>query len=242
MLVDNICSLLNFRRVLIITIIILGVITSTMAQQNSSSDEETIKKSFIGIGLRLMPYDAIGSPEYQMPALDVPFIQVNYSYRLNNRVVAQIGLGYGMNEASHVGVSRHIDVDSIYMKESYQQISAVAMPLSIRWTPFNLSRRLQFYGNASLIPLFRDVKVWANESLNGSASSRTELYNKTISEFTATISAGVFIQYSFSSRWSVYAEADLAHYNLEQRHLTTSFSKSSKGIGLNYNFNLKRDK
>src|SRR5690606_9769815 len=133
------CSLLNFRRTFLITIIVLGVITSTQAQQNYSSEEDTTLKSSIGIGLRLMPYDAIGSPEYQMPALDVPFIQVSYSYELSNRVLAQISLGYGMNEASHVGVSRHIDVDSIYMKESYQQISAVAMPLSIRWTPFNLS-------------------------------------------------------------------------------------------------------
>ncbi|NDK54763.1 hypothetical protein [Pontibacter fetidus] len=167
MLNDYICfPLFLFRRItLLVAIIFIGIISAARAQQASSEKEIQSGKSAIDIRLSVLPYDAVGTPEYRMPALDVPFIHLSYIQRLSDRANLQIGIGYGMNEAQQAGVSRHIKADSIYMKETYQHLSAVAIPFTFKWTPFNPGKRLQFYGSASFTPLYRHIKARATESL-----------------------------------------------------------------------------
>ncbi|WP_415837224.1 hypothetical protein [Pontibacter korlensis] len=83
-----------------------------------------------------------------------------------------------MNEASTAGISRHVALDSIYMKESYQRLQAVAIPLTFKYTPFKINKRLQFYGYAFFTPIVRHIKAQATESLNGGSAMRKDLYSE----------------------------------------------------------------
>lgn len=231
------------KRYLLSNLFIIGAIISVHAQQQTSNSEGAPdRKTALGIGLRILPYDAVGDPEYQLPALDVPFLFLNYSNSVSDRTTVQVGLGYGMNEAQMAETWRHIPPDSTYIKETYQRLHAVAMPLTIKYTPFKTNKRLQFHGYASLTPMFRRIKARETESLNGRSALREELYNETVSNFTAVASAGITLQYRLSDKWSAYAEGDLIYYSFERQHPITSLRKGAKGIGLNYNLNLRREK
>ncbi|WP_162056173.1 outer membrane beta-barrel protein [Pontibacter pamirensis] len=210
-------------------------VVSVQAQQQGASEppSKVKRETFVGVGISVVPYEAVGNPKYRdMHGLGLPFITLHYGYRLSKRTSIQVGLGYGFNEMSMGGTSRYIKADSIYMKQSQQSISAVIAPIRLNYTPFNPNRRLQLSGHVSIAPVYRHIQARSTESLNG-GSEPIELYNDNSSSFTVVATAGLALSYRLSNRLSVYGEGTLSYFNFESQNART-LKNGSKGIGINY--------
>ncbi|WP_242921480.1 hypothetical protein [Pontibacter liquoris] len=193
-------------------------------------------KFFVGIVVSNTSYPIMGEHKYEFFGSITPFVNINYGYKLTKRATIQLGIGYGGNEMKGGTMSRYISPDSVYDKESYQQIRAIVLPVTFKFTPFNPYKRLQLYANASVAPVFGHIKARATENYKGEVS--TVLYDEQSMTFDLVATAGLTLNYKISKSLTGYVDAILLYKNFDfQRPPAPGryLENKSAVIGLNYN-------
>ncbi|WP_033316636.1 outer membrane beta-barrel protein [Pontibacter roseus] len=192
--------------------------------------ESPESKSFIGIGVSTTGYYLPGKPKYEYMAGVTPFLTIHYGYSLSKRATIQAGLGYGANESSHY-TTRYVSADEIYEVHAIQNLRAVVVPVTLKFTPLNPHRKLQLYANATLAPTVGRIKASATESIEGSS---LELYNEETSAFNMVATGGLTLNYKMTSRLEGFVDGMLFYKNLHSRGTLHNQKPMSVGIGLNY--------
>lgn len=215
---------------LIITLTISLISFAANAQQTSLPDS-TEKRTFIGIGLSSTAYQVMGKPKYRIVTGVIPFATLHYGYKLSKRATIQAGIGYGGNES--VGYSlRYISPDSVYDEKYTQIVRALVLPITFKFTPFDIRKRLQLYGNASITPVIGHVKAKAEETFEGSTNI---LYDEKMPSVTVIATAGLTLNYKLSKRIDIYADGNLLYHNFRFKRANRRWlDDASAGIGINY--------
>ncbi|WP_299984109.1 hypothetical protein [uncultured Pontibacter sp.] len=209
---------------------ILSLIIALPVFGQSSEGETSASKSFIGVGLSTTGYYLIGKPKYEYIAGVTPFLTIHYGYTLSRRATLQAGVGYGAN-ASTLSTTRYVSADEIYEVQKTQNMKALVVPVTLKFTPFNPHRKLQLYANATLAPTFGRIKASATESIEGNSS---ELYNEETSAFNVVATGGLTLNYKMSSRLDGFVDGMIFYKNLHTRGTLHNQRPMSVGIGLNY--------
>lgn len=134
--------------------------------QHATWSDSTEKRPFIGAELSTTGYYVIGKPKYEVMMGVMPYLTAHYGYQLSKRTIIQAGIGYGANEGT-VYSSRYVSADSVYDVRSTQDIKALVIPVTLRYTPFNTKKRLQLYMHATLAPVIGHIKASSTENLDG---------------------------------------------------------------------------
>ena len=220
------CSALSKRLFLFIFSLALAL---PVLGQNAEGEAST-SKSFIGASFSTTGYYLIGKPKYEYITGVTPFLTIHYGYTLSKRATIQAGLGYGANESSHY-TTRYVSPDEVYEVQKTQDIKAVIVPITLKFTPFNPYRKLQLYVNATLAPTVGRIRASAIESIEGKS---LELYNEETSAFNVVATGGLTLNYKMTSRLDGFVDGMLFYKNLHSRGALHNQKPMSVGIGLNY--------
>ena len=203
---------------------------TVQAQQQDSTES----KFFVGVGLSTTGYQVMGKPKYLVVRGIAPIVNVYFGYQLSKRSTLQVGLGYGMNETSNWYNNRYVSGDSVVdnYEEHSQNIKAVVVPVTFKFTPFNPDKRLQLYANASMVPVLGHIKARASEDVDGST---TLIYDEKMYSVSMIATAGLTLNYRFSKRLDAYIDGILFYKNFQFDRPNPNFlDYASAGIGLNY--------
>lgn len=205
---------------------------TSFAQQTPIADS-TVSRSVLGIELSTVAYEVKGKPKYKATNSIVPFVALNYGYRLNKRTILQVGLGYGVNALKSYS-SRFVSADSIYDVIREQHTHAFVTPVTLKFTPFNPHRRLQLFANASVVPVFGRIEAKESESFG---DAQTILYDETISSVTMIATVGLTLNYKISKRLDGYLDGLVWYKNLSYKSAEAFKNTIPVKLGLNYNLN-----
>jgi len=159
-----------------------------------------------------------------------PIALLNAGYQLNKRTILQVGVGYGQHKLD--GRANHYkSADSTIYSHNYRRTWGVAVPITIRYTPFNPDKRLLLYGTASLIPAFGSVESFRTEEKDG---VKNTIYSSHGMAFNVMATAGLMLNYRISKRLDGYIEANIFNRSLNQLSNYPNPRPKSVGLGLNF--------
>ncbi len=217
------------RTILLVTALFL--VTLNANAQHISSPDSSEKRTFIGAELSTTGYYVIGKPKYMFKMGVMPYLTVHYGYQLSKRASIQAGIGYGANMGT-IYSSRYASADSVYDVTGTQDIKALVMPVTLRFTPFNPQKRLQLYMHATLAPVIGHIKASSSESFDGNTK---EVYNENYNSLNVVATAGLSADYKISNRYTGFINSTLFYQNLHKRGRVHQSQPFYFGIGVNYN-------
>ncbi len=225
---------------------ILSICSLAVAAQAQYNDSVNIKSRGLYLGVNLnttsfhIYYEGDKLPSAVRTGYFEP-ISVTAAYQLTERLKLQVGVGAG-------GDKDETELHLQDVKQSFKSKTiAFATPVSVYLTFLKIKKKLPVYGVVALVPAYgittADVKITDDE---GTRSFTVE--DSGINVFTI---AGVGFNYKISQHFYgnvsyFFYKTNLTgpnsfHYDWDKGYGGRSFVKSLE-LGLNYNFNLKREK
>lgn len=204
---------------------------SAMAQQAAVTDSISSKsgnKFFVGAEVTTIHY-IMGNRE--AAGGFSPYAQLHVGYKLSRRANVQIGLAFGKKKEDELSSIYYGDNDTIIYYNRSLNHKGIAIPLSLQYTPFRPSNRLNLYATASLIPVFGEANVKETETYEGETKI---IYNGHDSGMYLLATAGLVLNYKFNKRFEGYSKANLLYRHVGHYNLYADKTKSI-AIGLNYN-------
>ena len=219
----------HFTALVVIAIIVCCAFnTSTYAQHINKADTLNNSRFYAGVEFSSIYYRMVKDRRTVSGEI-IPVAHFNLGYRLSKRVQLELGLSYGRNRGDELrGTYYGYNDTIIYHSESWEH-RGVAMPLTIKYTPFNLNKRLNLYGTASLIPVIGEVNRQLSETYEG---ERTVTYSAHDSGLYLHATAGLLLNYKFSKKLEGHTKANLL---IEDLKIKNYYRPKSLSVGLNYN-------
>ncbi|MBD1397519.1 outer membrane beta-barrel protein [Pontibacter sp. JH31] len=212
---------------LILSLIVLCFFSCcAFAQQEKVA---TNSKYYVGASLSNISYMIIKDQSKESGSFS-PVVFLNAGYQLNKRIILQAGIGYGQNKFDG-GSIYYKSTDSTIYYNDYRRTRGIAIPLTLRFTPFNPNKRLQLHGTASIVPAFGTIKAYRTEEMDG---IKTTTYDADVSEFNLIGTAGLMVNYRLSERFDGYIEGNLIYKNFSGSSNYANSRPRSEGLGLNY--------
>jgi hypothetical protein len=205
-------------------------LTSAFAQQQATDEStSTQSKIYLGASLSNISYMMIKDQPRESGSFS-PIVFLNAGYQLNKRTILQVGVGYDQSKFDGTAIYYKSADSTIYLND-YRQTRGLAIPLTVRFTPFNPDKKLQLYGTASIIPVYGTIKAHRTEEMDG---IKNTTYDADVSVFNLIGTAGVMLNYRISGRLDGYIEGNLGYKNLSKFSNYANSRPRSIGIGLNY--------
>lgn len=214
----------------LLILILWGIVSQVIAQAQPDTTE---RRFYVGLGVNNTSYLVTADYSQFMSGNVTPIIYANWGYRLSNRTIIQIGASYGENELD-AGSIYVKSTDSLVYKTNFSKTKGVAVPITIRFTPFNPHKRIQLYATASVAPVMGTVSRYRADSMN--KASPTILEDRKVSFFSVFATGGLMLNWKMSSRFESYAEGNFLYKNLSNQSNYADSKPISFGLGLNYKF------
>lgn len=218
-----------------LTLFLLLCSFAAIAQRPTTSDS-TKSKLYLGLELSTVSY-SMANHITQVGGMITPVAHLHLGYRLSPRAQVQVGFAYGGAEDNFESIDFK-SADSTIYRNFRQSRKGLAIPLTVLFTPFHPARRLNLFATASLIPVIGSVHHRRTETLDGVTRL---VYRGDDNGVYWLATAGVVLNYKFSTRLEGYGKANLLYKELKRESAYARQAKSV-AIGLNYNFNLRREK
>ncbi|MET3539455.1 hypothetical protein ABID22_000156 [Pontibacter aydingkolensis] len=159
----------------------------------------------------------------------IPVAHFNLGYRLSKRVQLELGVTYGRNKDNVLRGTYYGYNDTIIHHYEGWKHSGIAVPLTVKYTPFNLSRRLNLHATASLIPVLGEVNQQLSEVYKGETKITYDAHD---SGLYLHATAGLLLNYKLSKKLEAYTKANLF---IEDLRIKNYYRPKSLSLGLNYN-------
>lgn len=200
---------------------------SAFAQNINKADTLSNSRFYVGVEFSSINYRMV--KDLRTVAGEItPIAHINLGYRLSKRVDVELGFTYGRNKDNVLrGTYYGYNDTIIHLYEGWKH-SGIAVPLTVKYTPFNLSRRLKLYATASFIPVLGEVNQQLSETYKGET---IVTYNAHDSGLYLHARAGLLLNYKLSKQLEVYTRANLIS---EELKLKTYYGHRSLSIGVNY--------
>jgi len=226
-------------KTLILSFILCLSALTTIAQQNILEDTATTNKLFVGIKATTIGHNLRYKNEPYSGDIQT-YGSVNLGYKLSKRAQVQIGFSYG---------TKKIDRSEIYVEAEdkliyYNDVAltrGISFPISLDYTILYPFKRVELYGTVMVTPIIsktHQVKSERREDVT------TVTYGEKTSGINTYLTLGGGVRYKFNPRFDAYF-----NYYRYSRNFNTNLARKdeypypgSLELGLNYNFNLKRDK
>lgn len=212
---------------------------AAVAQVKTDTAVQNRKPFYIGINGLAIGYDLDYNSEPKGGNIQ-PYASLYFGHNISKRLRIQAGAWYSTDNR---------DFGSIYVESAdkliyYGDISrtkGVGMPITVDYVLFYPLKKLQFYGTATLTPMYSTTFAEKSETRE---DVKTTTYSEKASGVNTFITAGFGIGYPISKRFDTYL-----NYYLISRNFNKGLQprdqypyQGSLALGLNYNFNLKRKK
>ncbi|WP_162428023.1 hypothetical protein [Pontibacter pudoricolor] len=207
--------------------------------QSQSNEDESYKPLYIGINGLAVGFD-LKYKEEPKGANIQPYTSLYFGYKLSNKLRIQAGVWYGTDSRDFGSVYVESEDKLIYY-DDISRTKGVGIPITVDYVLFYPLKKLQFYGTAMLTPMYSKTFAEKSETRDG---DKTITYSAEASGINTFITAGFGIAYPISQRFDTYL-----NYYLISRNFNKGLQprdqypyQGSLALGINYNFNLKRNK
>jgi len=236
--IDILLRKLSRMKEFLFSVLLLLASFAGVAQQQDSSKISTKaeRKFYVGAGVSSVSYMLMYA-NHDVSGENIggsiePVVTVHAGYRLSPRINVQVGIGYNRDEEKHK-TEYYAQEDDTQL--TYREFSLVAkgliVPLTVRFTPFKLQRRLQLYASASIVPALGSVKLHSIQRHEDSTMVLADAHESGLNVFFI---GGLHLKYRLSNRFDVYAEGNLLYRNITNQGLYDLSRPKSLGIGINY--------
>jgi hypothetical protein len=217
-----------------ILLIILLFSSTVQAQQQDPEGPSTSqnKKLYVGIDLSNVSYTLLYN-DFGKGGGVTPWITPHVGYRLTPRLNVQVGIGYNKSEFDMGGIYREDGDTELTHEHRYRTTRGWVFPVAIQFTPFNPSRRFQFYATAKFVPTVGSTK---HQHAKDRAGVTTVLSEEKYSGVNTIFIGGLLLKYSISRRFDVYLEGNLLYKNFKRTSLYEAYRPKSLGLGVDYKF------
>ncbi len=227
------------KTLLLSLLLLLSALAAAVQAQPTAKDTTEAKRFYIGATATTMGYNVKYREEPKGGDIHTRGV-LNMGYRLSKRARVQVGVSYGTANTYNDVVYVEAE-DKLIFYDEVSRSRGIAVPITGEYILLYPFRRLQLYGTAMLTPVYSTTRVKKTERRE---EESTVTYDEQASGFSASLSAGFGLGYPVSKRLDAYFNYYMIsrdfHRNLRRRDEYPY--PGSLAIGLNYNFNLKREK
>ncbi|NDK54760.1 outer membrane beta-barrel protein [Pontibacter fetidus] len=210
---------------------------AAVAQPNLDSTLE--KKLYVGINGLAIGFDLKYSEEPKGANIQ-PYTSIYFGFKPNEKLRMQVGAWYGTDNRNFGSVYVESEDKLIYY-DDISKTKGVGIPITADYVLFYPLKKLQFYGTATLTPMYSTTYAEKSKTQDG---IKTITYSAEASGINTFITAGFGIAYPISKRFDTYLNYYLIsrNFNKDLQPRDQYPYQGSLALGLNYNFNLKREK
>ena len=202
-------------------------------------DSTSAKKLFIGIKATTIGYNLKYKHEPYRGDIQT-YGAINFGYKLSKRARVQLGFSYGTDKIDHSVIYVETE-DKLVYYDDVARTRGISFPISLDYTIFYPFKRVELYGTVMVTPIIsktHQVKSERREEIT------TDTYDEKTSGMNTYLTLGGGVRYKLNDRFDAYF-----NYYRYSRNFNTNLARKdeypypgSLALGLNYNFNLKRDK
>lgn len=218
----------------VLTVLFFPFISQAQQQNNESSP----KSLFIGANALALGFDLEYNKEPKGGNIQ-PYGSINIGYKLKPKLRLQAGIWYGTDNRDFESVYVEAEDKLIY----YHDISrtrGIGVPITVDYVLLYPLKRLQFYATVVLTPIYSSTRVEKTEQKDGVLKVN---YNEKASGFNTYLTGGFGLSYPLGRRLDTYFNYHIISRNFNRglRPRDEYPYQGSLVLGLNYNFNQKRE-